>query len=106
MFVTQSGCPVREGVDSQQSRPHARPDPAVLARRGGLKYKMSNLQAAIGCAQMRRIDELIAGKRRHLRVLRGRSARVAAQHESGAAWHSQWILDAHLRCERLGQLRS
>jgi perosamine synthetase len=30
----------------------------------GFKYKMSNLQAAIGCAQMERIDELIAGKRR------------------------------------------
>lgn len=30
----------------------------------GFKYKMSNLQAAIGCAQMERIDTLIAGKRR------------------------------------------
>ena len=30
----------------------------------GFKYKMSNLQAAVGCAQMERIDELIAGKRR------------------------------------------
>lgn len=30
----------------------------------GYKYKMSNLQAAIGCAQLQRIDELIAGKRR------------------------------------------
>jgi perosamine synthetase len=30
----------------------------------GFKYKMSNLQAAIGCAQMERIEELIAGKRR------------------------------------------
>jgi len=30
----------------------------------GFKYKMSNLQAAIGCAQLERIDELIAGKRR------------------------------------------
>lgn len=30
----------------------------------GYKYKMSNLQAAIGCAQMERIEELIAGKRR------------------------------------------
>lgn len=30
----------------------------------GFKYKMSNLQAAIGCAQMERVDELIAGKRR------------------------------------------
>jgi perosamine synthetase len=30
----------------------------------GYKYKMSNLQAAIGCAQMERIDDLIAAKRR------------------------------------------
>jgi perosamine synthetase len=30
----------------------------------GYKYKMSNLQAAIGCAQIERVDELIAGKRR------------------------------------------
>lgn len=30
----------------------------------GFKYKISNIQAAIGCAQMRRIDELIADKRR------------------------------------------
>lgn len=29
----------------------------------GFKYKMSNIQAAIGCAQMERIDALIAGKR-------------------------------------------
>lgn len=29
----------------------------------GYKYKMSNLQAAIGCAQMERIDELVARKR-------------------------------------------
>lgn len=30
----------------------------------GFKYKMSNVQAAIGCAQVERIDELITGKRR------------------------------------------
>jgi perosamine synthetase len=30
----------------------------------GYKYKMSNLQAAIGCAQIERIDALIEGKRR------------------------------------------
>jgi len=30
----------------------------------GFKYKMSNIQAAIGCAQIERIDELLAGKRR------------------------------------------
>lgn len=30
----------------------------------GFKYKMSNLQAALGCGQVERIDALIAGKRR------------------------------------------
>lgn len=30
----------------------------------GFKYKMPNIAAAIGCAQMERIDELITGKRR------------------------------------------
>ena len=30
----------------------------------GFKYKLSNIQAAIGCAQIERIDELIAEKRR------------------------------------------
>lgn len=30
----------------------------------GFKYKISNIQAAIGCAQMERIEELIAAKRR------------------------------------------
>lgn len=29
----------------------------------GFKYKMSNLQAAVGCAQLERIDELVARKR-------------------------------------------
>lgn len=33
----------------------------------GFKYKMSNLQAAVGCAQMERIDELIEAKRRIFR---------------------------------------
>lgn len=33
----------------------------------GFKYKISNIQAAIGCAQLERIDELISGKRRIFR---------------------------------------
>jgi len=32
--------------------------------KAGLKYKMSNLQAALGCAQMERIEELVEKKRR------------------------------------------
>lgn len=38
----------------------------------GFKYKMSNVQAAIGCAQMERIEDLIAGKRRVFRAYRDR----------------------------------
>lgn len=34
----------------------------------GFKYKMSNIQAAIGCAQIERINELIDGKRRVFQV--------------------------------------
>lgn len=36
----------------------------------GFKYKMSNLQAAIGCAQLERVDELIAEKRRIFKYYR------------------------------------
>lgn len=37
----------------------------------GYKYKMSNMQAAIGCAQLQRADELIAGKRRVFETYHG-----------------------------------
>jgi perosamine synthetase len=40
----------------------------------GYKYKMSNLQAAIGCGQMERIGELIAAKRRIYRYYAERLA--------------------------------
>ncbi len=36
----------------------------------GFKYKMSNIQAAIGCAQMQRIDDLINRKREILKYYR------------------------------------
>jgi perosamine synthetase len=38
----------------------------------GFKYKMSNIQAAIGCAQMERIEELISRKREILAFYRER----------------------------------
>ncbi|VBA52231.1 GDP-perosamine synthase [Mycobacterium attenuatum] len=37
----------------------------------GFKYKMSNIQAAIGCAQMERIDDLISRKREIFRAYQG-----------------------------------
>jgi perosamine synthetase len=44
----------------------------------GFKYKMSNIQAAIGCAQMERIEELITRKREILNGYRHRLANLAA----------------------------
>lgn len=44
----------------------------------GFKYKMSNVQAAIGCAQMERINELIARKREIMAYYRDRLAAEAA----------------------------
>ena len=40
----------------------------------GFKYKMSNMQAAIGCAQAERIDSLIAQKRRIFEIYRDKFA--------------------------------
>jgi perosamine synthetase len=40
----------------------------------GFKYKMSNIQAAIGCAQMERIDDLVNRKRRIFSSYRERLA--------------------------------
>lgn len=37
----------------------------------GFKYKMSNIQAAIGCAQLERIDELVARKREIFAAYKG-----------------------------------
>lgn len=42
----------------------------------GFKYKISNVQAAIGCAQVERIEELIARKREIMATYRGALAHV------------------------------
>lgn len=42
----------------------------------GFKYKMSNIQAALGCAQIERIDDLIARKREIFNGYRGRLSDV------------------------------
>jgi perosamine synthetase len=42
----------------------------------GFKYKISNLQAAIGCAQMERVDELIRRKREIMGFYRERLAEL------------------------------
>jgi perosamine synthetase len=59
----------------------------------GFKYKMSNIQAAIGCAQMERIDELIHRKReimviykRELEKLPGVSMNPEVEGTVNGAW--------------------
>jgi perosamine synthetase len=59
----------------------------------GFKYKMSNVQAAIGCAQMERIDELINRKRKilkfykdHLEIIEGISINPEPEGTIIGAW--------------------
>lgn len=74
--------------------------------RVGFKYKMSNVQAAIGCAQMERIDELIAGKRRvfdHYReALRNLplSMNPEPAGTSNGYWMPTVVVDASIRFDR------
>jgi perosamine synthetase len=42
----------------------------------GFKYKMSNVQAAIGCAQLERVEELVARKREIMQAYRDAFAEI------------------------------
>lgn len=60
----------------------------------GFKYKMSNLQAAVGCAQMERIDKLCARKREILAAYRaalGADARLALNPEPDDGRNGAWM---------------
>lgn len=64
MFVTQDDA-LYEKVLTLSNHGRARDQRKQFwPDRVGFKYKLSNVQAAIGCAQMERVDELVAGKRR------------------------------------------
>jgi perosamine synthetase len=64
MFVTQDDALYKKVLTlSNHGRAHGQTKqfwPNVV----GFKYKISNIQAAIGCAQLERVEELIAAKRR------------------------------------------
>lgn len=78
----------------------------------GFKFKMSNLQAAIGCAQMERVDELIAGKRRVFEAYRARLADLPLQlnpEPEGTVngyWMPTFVVNADVRFDRDELLRS
>lgn len=61
----------------------------------GFKYKMSNIQAAIGCAQMERIDELISRKRQifksYIEGLKSVSDRIFMNPELNGTVNGFWM---------------
>ena len=62
MFVTND-LDLYEKVHTLSSHGRSRNQKQFWPDMIGFKYKMSNIQAAIGCAQIERIDELISKKR-------------------------------------------
>lgn len=63
-FVTNDGA-LYERILTLSNHGRKRGEPRQFwPERIGYKYKMSNLQAAVGCAQVERVEELVAGKRR------------------------------------------
>jgi len=73
----------------------------------GFKYKMSNIQAAIGCAQMERIEELISRKREILAYYRKRLAVLPGVYMNpeptgmvNGAWMPTAVFDIETRVTR------
>lgn len=72
----------------------------------GFKYKMSNVQAAIGCAQIERIADLIAAKRRIFEAYReqlaGLPIRLNPEQEGtvNGYWMPSIVVDEHVSFDR------
>lgn len=80
--------------------------------RVGFNYRMTNLQAAVGCAQLERVDELVAAKRRIAAAYDAAFADVPgllpfpvpARAES-ACWFSGALLEGRTSAELVPKLR-
>lgn len=73
----------------------------------GYNYRMTNMQAAIGCAQMERVDELVRAKRniaqlynKYFMDIPGITLPVEKNHTTNTYWMYSIILDNHCREER------
>jgi len=73
----------------------------------GFKYKISNIQAAIGCAQMERIDELISKKREIYDIYKDLISEIPAvsinyeqENCKIGAWINNIVLDSSLNISR------
>jgi len=78
----------------------------------GFKYKMSNIQAAIGCAQLERVDDLIADKRRifdyydtHLKEL-PLKMNIEPNETTNGYWMSNIVVDKGVDFDRDALLAS
>jgi perosamine synthetase len=75
----------------------------------GFKYKISNIEAAIGCAQMERVDELIDRKRTifhyyrsRLQDLNGVTMNPEGDNVVNGAWMPTLVFDSIMRVTREG----
>jgi perosamine synthetase len=73
----------------------------------GFKYKMSNIQAAIGCAQMERVNELTERKRvilasykQHFEVMSGVTMNPESEEVINGAWMPTIVFDQSLGITR------
>ena len=57
----------------------------------GFKYKMSNIQAALGCAQLHRLDELVDGKREVMIRYRELLPNLTMNPEREGCFNSYWM---------------
>lgn len=68
----------------------------------GFKYKISNIQAAIGCAQVERLDELVGRKQEIMRMYRDRLGAengISLNPEASGTTNSAWMPSAVLAPE-------
>lgn len=94
MFVTNDAALYETAVTLSNHGRHARQAKQFWPDLLGFKYKMSNIQAAIGCAQLERIDDLIAGKRRVFETYQaalGGLADVALNPEPEGCQNGYWM---------------
>lgn len=109
MFVTNDPALYETAITLSNHGRHARQPKQFWPDLLGFKYKMSNIQAAIGCAQLERIDDLIAGKRRIFNAYRdalGSLAGVAMNPEPAGTTNGYWmptaVFDSALGISREG----
>lgn len=81
--------------------------PALL----GYKYKISNLQAAIGCAQINRVEELISGKRKVFSYYAEKFANLPLEmnpepkHTVNGFWMPSIVIDSSIEFDRQALMR-